>query len=153
MNAKIKDIMQPSNDTRWGSHAWKFMHFAGFAYPVDPTPQQRAGAKRWLIELKHILPCERCRNHWAKYVDEHEPDTSSRESLSRYLWRAHNAVNLRLNKPEYPYSRVVNEYSPERRKTREMIRAAKHIGLTVAGVTLLIIVIVFLERYCYCPKK
>ena len=134
----------------WGHHAWRFIHYASFQYPERPSPAQQAGAKRWLKDLVHVLPCPRCSSHWKEYVEEHEPAVSGRDAMARYVWEAHNAVNRRLKKPEMSWSKAVAEYSPDASHARKVTGAAKHIAIVVGSATLLIASVVFLERKCRC---
>lgn len=70
---------------------------------------------RFLVYFGAVLPCHKCRRHYAAHLRGHVSDPfgdvlSSRESLSVYLVELHNDVNRRLGKPEMPYVQVKEMY-------------------------------------------
>lgn len=80
-------------DTRfWGPSAWRLLHLITFAY----EPEKQKEAVRELFScLPYVLPCKYCRQHLAGHMEKYplEPALVSRDSLSRWLWNVHNAVN------------------------------------------------------------
>jgi hypothetical protein len=89
------------------------MHVSGFHYPEQPTPEQREGAENWLLGIAWMLPCPRCRDHFSALLEECTLAgiVKDRESLSRFLVRAHNDVNKRNGKEEWSYGRAKDFYN------------------------------------------
>jgi hypothetical protein len=54
----------------------------------------------WLATIAGRLPCGACRADWIAYVAANPPDFG--EEWALWTWRAHNAVNEKLGKPEMP---------------------------------------------------
>ena len=80
-------------DTRfWGPSGWRLLHLISFTY----EPEQHDSVKELFTTLPFVLPCKFCRASLAKYMEEDPLDISSRQALSRWLWRIHNMVNEKL---------------------------------------------------------
>ena len=92
---------------KWGPAVWAHAHCYTFRYPETPSAQDRAQAATFFTLLPFTLPCSACGLHFVKMLKEKHPltdkDLASRDSLARWLNRAHNTVNRRLGKPETSY--------------------------------------------------
>ena len=60
-------------------------------------------ARAKLAQIESRLPCGECRDHWAQLKAADPPDFSSTLAAQRWAWRVHNAVNVRLGKPIFPW--------------------------------------------------
>lgn len=98
--------------SQWGPQAWKFMHAVTFAYPENPTPEQKQAAIAFFSSLSKLLPCEKCRDHFSigLEVQPVEKFCDSRANLSRWLVDFHNAVNSRLGKAFVEYEQMCKVY-------------------------------------------
>ena len=100
-------------DTRfWGPSAWRLLHLITFAY--DPETQKK-DVEQLFKNLPYILPCKYCRKHLAGHMEKFpltEDVLKDAESLSRWLWNVHNAVNDMLHKkdPNPSYEAVAKIY-------------------------------------------
>jgi hypothetical protein len=87
----------------WGPYAWKLLHGIG-ARAGRSSEKLRKDEDReaiWLIKnLESIIPCAECRKHIAAYKKESTPKRS--EEIGEWIWKFHEAVNERLNKPRGP---------------------------------------------------
>lgn len=102
----------------WGPPAWVFLHTITFAYPEKPDKKTKKIFMTFFKSLCSILPCRYCRDSYSKYcgstgslglTDRH---FRSRDSLTKWLYNIHNAVNRRLGKNDNPsYSDIVKLYS------------------------------------------
>lgn len=83
---------------------WTFLHTAA-ASVEDPD-----ALVQLLKTLPGALPCAECRGHVQAYLHERPPEGHIADALtaSRYLFELHNAVNLKLGKPEAP-ARVLHQ--------------------------------------------
>jgi len=78
-------------DTKfWGPSGWKLLHTIAFTYDGNKE------VKEFFELLPFVLPCKFCRASLTEYMDEDPVDVSSREALSKWLWRIHNKVNDKL---------------------------------------------------------
>lgn len=101
------------NPSDWGPQTWHMLHAISFNYPNRPTAQEKEAYRQFFHSLKYVLPCERCRVHFTRELQEKnpvEPHLESRESLSRWLVNLHNEVNRRLHKPNMPYDQVLKKF-------------------------------------------
>lgn len=98
---------------RWGPSAWNTLH--AFAHRsrlrLDDAEQQRW--RTFLFTFAELLPCPRCRDHFRSYLQAHATDETflSRESIVAFLNDAHNAVNVRLGRPEWSLAAHYAAYS------------------------------------------
>lgn len=84
---------------------WVTLHTVALSYPEIPTIPERELMSSWLDMFRDTLTCVHCRGHFtellAKYRTLFPGMLSSRQSFAVFTFRAHNAVNKRLNKPVY----------------------------------------------------
>jgi len=87
----------------WAVPTWLFLHTLAAHVPEENYASLREGI---LIQIKNIcatLPCPDCAQHATAYISgvqlKHIP---TKESLKIVLWRFHNTVNARIQKPIYP---------------------------------------------------
>lgn len=97
----------------WGPYVWKSLHYIAAQYPFVPTIDDQKHYKLFFETLAFVLPCASCRFHFSKLLRDFPIDEylESRETLSEWVWEAHNKVNTRTGKPKYPYERVQHFYS------------------------------------------
>ena len=80
----------------WGHSGWKFLFSMAYVYPEDrPDTITRQNYYLYLIHLKNMLPCEKCRQHYAEYLDNKPLQfyLQNRESLFYWLLGLHNKSN------------------------------------------------------------
>ena len=97
----------------WGPPLWNSLHIITFDYPIEPRDVDKQNYQIFFHSLKNILPCEQCRQHYAKMIEETLPIEAalkSRDSLTRWLVNVHNLVNKRLGKPIVSYDSVKEKY-------------------------------------------
>ena len=100
-------------------HIWKTLHLIAYQFPRSPTDTDRRHYREFYENIGHVLPCDECREHWKKQLQEHPVDVSSRRALTRWLYERHNQVNTQLR----------NEYdglSDTRKKTYVKTWAIQH---------------------------
>jgi hypothetical protein len=95
---------------KWGPHLWFFLHTISFNYPDKPTFKNKVDYNDHYNSLKNILPCEHCRVHYSKHLEQFPPDLSSRNALVKWTIDLHNKVNNETGKPIYSYEKAINLY-------------------------------------------
>jgi hypothetical protein len=95
----------------WGEHMWESIHSITFGYPINPTDEDKKNYKAYFMNLCHVLPCKYCRDSYSAFIngtddcdkeyklkisDDENNNLVSRDSLTRWGWRLHNRVNLKL---------------------------------------------------------
>ena len=91
----------PIDRIELGQSTWNFLHTMAAYYPVHPSPQQEKEMDAFLRTFSFVFPCEECSEYLREWMADNPPATSSAATLSQWLCRAHNEVNLRLGKPEF----------------------------------------------------
>jgi len=94
-----------SNDgmltTVWGPSLWHTLHTISFNYPKRPTSSEKKNYKRFVMDLKYVLPCGKCRKNLSKNfraVPLNSKALKNRENFSRWMYRLHEQVNKMLKK-------------------------------------------------------
>ena len=94
-----------SNDgmltTVWGPGIWHYLHTMSFNYPVNPTQEEKRHYRDFVLGLRYVLPCGKCRKNLVKNF-RRLPLTmaamESRDTFSRYMYDLHETVNKMLEK-------------------------------------------------------
>ena len=98
----------------WGPVFWEMLHAITFAYPENPSEEEKRAAYNFFVSLPYMLPCAECRvNCQNKICDNGNPgppDVSCKQHLSNWLVNLHNQANIMLNKRAIPYEEVCNRY-------------------------------------------
>lgn len=103
-------------DTRfWGPSGWKLLHTITFSYDHS----LKKSYEDFFETIAYILPCKFCRKSYSEYITEIPVDASSKETITRWLWKIHNKVNEKLrsqglcNYEDPLFSKVKQMYSEE----------------------------------------
>mgnify|MGYP001207409933 CR=1 FL=1 len=85
----------------WGPSAWHFIHCVSFNYPVNPTCDDKRNYRNFILNLRHVLPCGKCRVNLCKNLKKN-PITwkhmKNRDSFSKYVYHLHESINKLLGK-------------------------------------------------------
>lgn len=109
-NEKLTDNSSNGLITKiWGNPGWDFLHSVTFGYPINPTDEDKEDyMKMFSIKgIGRVLPCSLCRASYVHFITTKGSTTEltwdvmeSRETLTKWLYNVHNAVN---NKLEFEY--------------------------------------------------
>ena len=100
----------PLSIESWGPCFWKTLHTATFAYPDTPTHLQKEGPETCFRNLRHVLPCPSCQEHYRQTLATLPVDATNKDTLSRWLVEVHNRVNEQNGKPIMDYDTVRRHY-------------------------------------------
>ena len=123
----------------WGAPAWHFLHTLSFNYPVRPTLKQKHDYRTFILNLKNVLPCGKCRENLIKNFEK-LPLTmahmKSRATFSRYVYDLHEVINKMLcKKSGLTYEQVRDRYEHFRARCKTVKKAVsnkkKHTGCVV----------------------
>lgn len=103
----------------WGPHMWKSLHSITFCYPINPNDIDKGNYKKFFELIGEVLPCMHCRESYKKIIvgekynnailNDHVFD--NRESLTKWLYYVHEAVNNELGINYHKsYEDVVRHY-------------------------------------------
>ena len=85
----------------WGPSMWHYLHSMSFNYPVQPTCDDKKHYYDFVLSLRFVLPCGKCRNNLCKNFKKlplKMTDMKSRHTFSLYIYKLHEVVNKMLNK-------------------------------------------------------
>jgi hypothetical protein len=91
-----KLVAVPFPPNVWGPRFWFVFHTVAMAYPLQPTPTDKQHVYDFIGAFAHILPCPKCREHFATILSRHPVADAlgSREELMTWAWQAHNIANV-----------------------------------------------------------
>ena len=95
----------------WGSHAWIFLHTITLNYPDEPTKFDKENYKNFFENLSHVIPCEVCKDHYKQNIKKYPIQLESKETLTRWLHKIHNIVNIKNGVEEFSYDEFIKKYS------------------------------------------
>ena len=133
----------------WGPSMWHYLHTMSFNYPVEPTQQDKKNYRNFVLSLKNVLPCGKCRNNLRKNFKKlplEMKDMKSRYTFSKYIYDLHEVVNDMLGKKsgltyeeireryEHFRARCADSYKKilslkKQQKTRKHVKFAKKISV------------------------
>ena len=99
--------------TIWGEPGWKFLHNITFAYPLNPTPEDKNWYKIFFVSAGRVLPCQVCRENYNGHLLQYplnEEALSSRNNMINWLLNVHNAVSLSLNEGYITREEMISRY-------------------------------------------
>ena len=89
----------------WGPLGWMTLHSTAFAYSENPTASEKQLMSSWLDMFRDTITCPSCKGHFttllANYRVQFPNMLANRHEFIMFTFRAHNAVNKRLNKPVF----------------------------------------------------
>ena len=98
----------------WGPVMWHMLHTISFNYPVNPTKKNIKDYYKFFKRLITILPCGTCRKNLKKNLKLAEFGRhyfTSRDVLSRFVYKLHEIINKMLNKESnLTYDDIRNKY-------------------------------------------
>lgn len=98
----------------WGPHLWDVLHWITFHY----SEMNLCLKQVFLNHLPNLIPCNKCKENYLKHLKKDPPRFKSRNDLSRWLVRIHNATNKLLGKKSVRYEDVKRRYIPESSQKR-----------------------------------
>ena len=89
--------MDPAN---WGGAFWTVMHTVAQSYPENPTCKDMRHYKQWFCSMRHVLPCEKCRQCFVVNVRnvgmKVRDALKNRDSFVEFMYLFHKEVNNSL---------------------------------------------------------
>jgi hypothetical protein len=79
------------------------LHSVSLIYPDQPSSSEIQVMRRFLELFGDTISCPTCKDHFRKmyaiYTARHPEYLNSKQDLAMFIFRAHNTVNKRLDKP------------------------------------------------------
>jgi len=98
----------------WGPSMWHYLHTMSFNYPANPTCEEKQHYRNFVLSLKNVLPCGKCRvnlcNNFKK-LPLKMTNMANRETFSKYIYNLHELINKMLGKKSgLSYNQVRERY-------------------------------------------
>ena len=86
----------------WGNQFWFTIHTIALNYPTEPSESEQKSVEQFLLSLKDLLPCEKCKKHYQKNLNltELHQAVTNQTQLFAYTVELHNKVNRMNGKKE-----------------------------------------------------
>jgi len=87
----------------WGTPTWYFFHSLAEHINEDFYKHNKDTIKDYIIKICTNLPCYECTKHAKQYIRYNLNSNSigDKEKLKTFFFKFHNAVNKRIQKPEF----------------------------------------------------
>ena len=95
----------------WGNHEWLFLHTITLHYPDNPTEFDKEKYKKFFESLSHVIPCDICKSHYKQNIKKYPIQLESKETLTRWLHKIHNIVNVKNGIEEFSYDEFIKKFS------------------------------------------
>ena len=85
----------------WGPGMWHYLHTMSFNYPVNPTKKEKQHYYKFMLQLKYVLPCGKCRKNLQnnyKKLPLSMKQMKNRAMFSKYVFDLHELINNMLGK-------------------------------------------------------
>ena len=85
----------------WGPSLWHSLHTISFNYPISPSYKDKIEYRKFILQLKHVLPCKYCRINFKenlKCLPLTMKQMESRYTFSKYMYDLHELINKMLKK-------------------------------------------------------
>lgn len=140
--------MEKVSKEYWGPRVWRMFHLLANISDRRDVPSVW---RQLLRASAHVLPCEKCRVHFADYLKTHvlvktvDPTKTTgpliRETLKDSLRVFHNVVNKRLGKPSVTKEAYAALYLPQSREAtllevQAIFEELKHVWAPLAHTSL-----------------
>jgi len=96
----------------WGPSMWHYLHTMSFNYPVNPTNETKERYRNFILSLKYVLPCGKCRKNLVKNFKKlplKMKHMECRATFSKYIYDLHELVNTMLGKKSGLSYEVIRE--------------------------------------------
>lgn len=126
----------------WGKHFWKILYCVAFAYPENPTEQDKENVKKFYMSIKNVLPCDKCRNNFEIHLKKYQFNDDvllSRSNLINWIVNMNNDVNNMLGKNRITIEQAYNEFYNENKNS--------YLNKKIITVSLLVLLVFILICY------
>ena len=118
--------------TVWGPGIWHFLHTISFNYPIHPTAKDKNNYRNFILQLRYVLPCGKCRENLVKNFKRlplRTTDLENRDSFSRYIYQLHELINTMLHKTSgLSYEQVRERYEHFRARCKRTLKKGRNGG-------------------------
>jgi hypothetical protein len=87
--------------TVWGPSLWHTLHIISFNYPTKPTHKDKNNYRKFIKDLRHVLPCKYCRMNFKKNLKTlplTDKALKNRHNFSKWMYNMHELINKMLGK-------------------------------------------------------
>ncbi|KAI8900803.1 ERV/ALR sulfhydryl oxidase domain-containing protein [Globomyces pollinis-pini] len=100
----------PPDGPQLGRQTWAFLHTMAAYYPEKPTILDKSTMNSFIGGLARFYPCGYCADHLQTEIKVNPPKLDSNVELSNWFCQVHNEVNVRLGKPTFDCSKVLERW-------------------------------------------
>jgi len=92
---------------------WNLMHQLPFAIKKWDSATAMKLKLFYKVWVTKTMQCSYCRGHYQIWIKEHPVEVNNRGSLNQWLFRLHNDVNKRSDKPQFEWSKYTQRWGPK----------------------------------------
>ncbi len=97
----------------WGPKVWYMLHVFSMNNNMEIKKNKRHNYYIFYTTLIYILPCYQCSKHYTNIIydiNKLEEDKIDVKYMTKWVYDVHNIVNGLLDKPEYDFNRLKEDY-------------------------------------------
>jgi mitochondrial FAD-linked sulfhydryl oxidase len=96
----------PPDVEQLGRSTWTMLHTMAATYPEQAPSSMQTVIKQFISTFSQLYPCGWCAEDFRAWMKEpgNEPKVQGQDELGMWMCQAHNAVNVKLGKPEFDCS-------------------------------------------------
>ena len=96
----------PPDVEELGRSTWTMLHNMAAIYPESAPSSMQTVMKQFISTFSQLYPCGWCAEDFRSWMKEpgNEPKVQGQDELGVWMCNAHNAVNIKLGKPEFDCS-------------------------------------------------
>lgn len=104
----------------WGPPQWEVLHCITFAYPENPTDEDKDNYRTYFNSVGNVLPCSFCAKSYKEFIKSGSTELTddvlkNRKNLTKWLYDLHNVVNKKLGITyNVTYEMICNKYESYR---------------------------------------
>ena len=132
----------------WGEYLWHTIHFISLGYPKVPSNNDKKYYKSFYENLKNVIPCQECSDHYEKYLKKHPINNylSSKEKLFEWTVILHNEVNKMLDRAEWSVDEAHRYYTNPLFNLRNTTKCFNNSYFIIALLLIMILLIVLYKN-------
>ena len=130
------------NPKIWGPHAWFFIDSILLSLPSELDKNLQQQLKNFFISFSVLLPCNICRNHFLKYMNETDLinyDFSNKDKIIIWVNNLHNIIRKSNNSKEISINNMYKYYISKYSNTKNN----NYYYLIIIILLILIIILIY----------
>ena len=124
---------------KWGPKAWHMLHAFSISDDLTLTPLLKKKYYIFYTSFLYVIPCLICKEHYSEILYNILPlneEKITRKYLERWVFNAHNIVNVLLKKKYYTFKKCIKDNKEPRNYEIMVFIKAVYLGFDYENMCL-----------------